>query len=231
MGDSKAAAPAGDFASDWRALRADDDIQFAPITEPQAVPPEPASEPGWIADVDEFLKWLLGPVVDFFGMLGRLLGISAYAIMWIVIALAVALVLLLIWRHLVPLATRLRETAQSESDEWVPDAGEALALLDDADRLAAEGRYDEATHLLLQRSVGQIAAARPDLLEPSSTAREISVLPALPEAARNAFAVIAGRVERSLFALRRLSVDDWHAARAAYADFALAAPQVSTGLL
>ena len=97
-------------------------------------------------------------------------------------------------------------------------------MLDDADRLAAEGRFDEATHLLLQRSVGQIAAARPEWLEPSSTAREIAALPALPEPARHAFGVIAERVERSLFALRRLGPDDWQAARAAYADFALAAP-------
>ena len=97
-------------------------------------------------------------------------------------------------------------------------------LLDDADRLAAEGRYDEATHLLLKRSVGQIARARPDLLAPSSTAREIADLRALPEAARGSFAVIAERVERSLFALRGLSADDWQAARAAYAEFALAAP-------
>ena len=108
--------------------------------------------------------------------------------------------------------------------------GEALALHDDADRLAAEGRYDEATHLLLKRSVGQIAAARPGLLEPSSTAREIAELPALSEAARGAFALIAGRVERSLFALRSLTADDWRAARAAYADFALAARHNALGL-
>ena len=54
-----------------------------------------------------------------------------------------------------------------------------------------------------------------------STAREISALPALPEAARKAFGTIAERVERSLFALRTLSADDWHAARTAYAEFAL----------
>ena len=35
---------------------------------------------------------------------------------------------------------------------------------------------------------------------------------------------IAERVERSLFAMRGLSADDWLAARAAYAEFALAAP-------
>ena len=37
-----------------------------------------------------------------------------------------------------------------------------------------------------------------------------------------AFRIIAERVERSLFALRALDRTDWEAARAAYADFALA---------
>ena len=105
---------------------------------------------------------------------------------------------------------------------WAPAAGDALALLEDADALAAQGRYDEATHLLLKRSVGQIAAARPDLVEPATTARELAALPSLPDGARTAFGTIATRVERSLFALRTLSADDWQAARAAYAEFALA---------
>ncbi len=107
-------------------------------------------------------------------------------------------------------ARSARAASQTEAEpEWAPDAGEALALLEDADWLAAEGRYDEATHLLLKRSVGQIAAARPDLLEPRAPPARSLVLPALSEAARGAFALIAGRVERSLFALRGLSVDDW----------------------
>jgi hypothetical protein len=105
--------------------------------------------------------------------------------------------------------------------EWTPDRADAVALLEDADRLAAEGRYGEAAHLLLQRSVRHIAEARPDWLQPASTAREIAVLPMLPERARRAFAAIAERVERSLFALRELDLADWQAARAAYADFAL----------
>ena len=74
---------------------------------------------------------------------------------------------------------------------------------------------------MLQRSVGQIAELRPDLLRPSSTAREIAALPVLSDAAREAFAAIATRVERSLFALRRLDQADWQAARAAYSRFAL----------
>jgi len=207
-GDNVAAASAGSFASDWQALRADEQIQFAPLARPEVSEP-----PGWLEDVLRFL--------------GRFLGPAAEPTLWVLGAIGAALLALVLWQVLAPLVKERREARDGSGDpaapEWAPDTGEALALLEEADRLAAEGRYDEATHLLLRRSVGHIAAARPDLLEPSSTAREIAVLTALPDAARGAFAVIAGRVERSLFALRSLSADDWQAARAAYAEFALAA--------
>lgn len=216
-GDSVATPGADTFAGDWRALRGEDDIQFAPIE----IPAEPKT-PEWLKSLGEFLDWLFSPLGDLFLGIGRILGVSGTVVLWLAVALVVVFVGVLVWRNVRPLVGRERPDSEAAPD-WVPDAGEALALLDDADRLAAEGRYDEATHLLLKRSVGQIAAARPDLLEPSSTAREIAQLPALSEAARAAFALIAGRVERSLFALRSLSADDWTAARAAYADFALAA--------
>ena len=199
------------FLDDWRALRADDDIQFAPIrpSEPDP-PPEP---PDWLRDFLEWLGDLLSPVGDALGAFARLVGMSAQVLTWGLIAIGVAIVLYLAWRLTEPYRLRRKDPAP-DAPGWTPDAGEALALLDDADRLATEGRYDEATHLLLKRSVGQIAAARPDWLEPSSTAR-------------GAFATIAERVERSLFALRGLSADDWHASRAAYAEFALAAPRLA----
>ena len=206
-GDNVAAASADGFASDWQALRADEQIQFDPLELPEAPPP-----PSWLEDLLQFL--------------GRLLGPAAEPALWILAIVAAGLLALVLWQLLSPLTGKWLKSPADEAGpapEWAPDTAEALALLEDADRLAAEGRFDEATHLLLRRSVGQIAAARPDLLDPSSTAREIAVLPALPETARGAFAVIAERVERSLFALRSLSADDWHAARAAYADFALAA--------
>jgi hypothetical protein len=148
-------------------------------------------------------------------------GSSWPIVKWVLVAAAVAFALILLWKLLAPVLDLKRSATVDSEDDWVPDEEDAIALLDDADRLANEGRYDEATHLLLQRSVGQIAAVRPDWVEPSSTARELATLPALPAAAQTAFGTIAERVERSLFALKRLGVDDWQAARAAYADFAL----------
>ncbi|MBO9498843.1 MAG: hypothetical protein J7496_13255 [Novosphingobium sp.] len=207
------AGAAADAVRDWHAVRAHADIQYAPIQLPKAAPP-----PSWLTRLLDWLGNLLKPVAE-------ALGVSWPVLQWVLLGLAALLVGWLLWRLLAPIARiRLaRRPAEEDADpDWTPDRAAALALLGDADQLAAEGRFDEATHLLLQRSVLQIAEARPDWLGPSSTAREIAALPALPERARGAFRTIAERVERSLFALRRLEREDWQAARAAYADFALA---------
>lgn len=207
-----AANPPGDDAilRDWQAVRGDGSIQYGPVA-----PPEPAKTPEWLKRLFDLLGEVLGPV-------GRWLAAHWTPIRWGLIALGAAVALYLLWRLLAPALGWRRTAGPAQEEDWTPDRTAALALLEDAGALAAQGRFDEATHLLLQRSVGQIRDARPDWLEPSSTAREIAALPALPERARTAFATIAARVERSLFALRSLGAEDWQAARAAYADFALA---------
>ena len=170
-----------------------------------------------LGELFKFLADLLGPV-------GEALGASWWWLQWVLLALAVIVALVLLARLLgSDIGRRVKRAGpEAAAEEWRPDTAASLALLEDADRLAAEGRFDDATHLLLQRSVGHISAVRPDWVEPSSTARELAALPALPDTARAAFRVIAERVERSLFALRSLERADWEAARAAYAEFALA---------
>lgn len=201
---------ADSFAESWQELRSNGDIQFEPVELPEIEPPE---TPDWLERFIEWLSDVLGPVGEF------IVGIWP-VLQWVLLAALVAIVLIVIIRMAQGREWRSgRKTAQS--NEWVPEKQAALALLEEADRLANEGRYDEATHLLLKRSVGQIAEARPDLVEPSSTARELASEPAIPEAARRAFGAIAERVERSLFALRKLTSDDWQVARDAYAEFAL----------
>ncbi|MET1757131.1 hypothetical protein ABVV53_16945 [Novosphingobium sp. RD2P27] len=204
-----ASGGAGDAATDWEAVRRSAEIQFAPL--PPVQPPE---TPAWIEWLSRMLRAIFGPAAE--GL------VAAWPVIEkLLIGGAVVLALLLVWRLVVPLLKRFRKR-RSHPGEWLPAHEDALALLEDADRLAAAGRYGEAAHLLLQRSVGQIRAARPEALLPASTAREIAALPHLPQAARAAFATIAERVERSLFALRDLDAGDWSAARAAYANFALA---------
>ena len=195
----------------WEAVRADDAIQFAPVK----IPEKPPQEPGWL---DAVIRWL----VEALEPVGRAFGMSWPVFKWVLLAVASAALALLAWRMLAPaLGWRPKPKVEAEEDVWVPAAGDAIALLEDADALAAEGRFDEATRLLLQRSIGQIAKVRPDLIEPATTARELAALGALPDAARSAFAIIATAVERSMFALRELGSDDWQSARAAYAQFAL----------
>lgn len=201
--------------SGWAGVRNDGDIQFAPVTIPEIPPRQPSWFEEMLGDVFRFLAELFAP-------LGRLIGAAWPWLQWVLLALAVSFALWMLVRTFGPGGLRREKPASAPQDEWQPDRAATLALLEDADRLAAQGRFDEATRLLLQRSVGHIAAARPDWVEPSSTARELAALPALPDAARAAFRVIAERVERSLFALRALERADWEAARAAYAEFALA---------
>ena len=198
-----------DFAQAWQDMRADDSIQYAEVAMPEQAPP-----PDWWVRFMEWLADVMAPVGSFFVYVWPVL-------FWVLVGTGIALLAYLIWRTFGP-DLQARRSHAEKAEEWVPDQHEALALLEEADRLAAAGQYDEATHLLLKRSVGQIALARPDLVEPSSTARELSAELRIPEGARTAFAVIAGRVERSLFALTALSANDWQAARDAYADFALA---------
>lgn len=214
MGSGRNAGAAASAADDWKAVRDASDIQYTPLPEPK-IPEVPRETPEWLKSLGRMLEAIFEPI-------GRLLGMSWPVFQWVLIGLGVGLALFILWRLVLePTLEQWRNRVPAEEEiHWVPTRAEAVALLEDADRLAAEGRFGEAAHLLLQRSVRQISDARPDWLSAASTAREIAVLPMLPETGRNAFAVIAQRVERAFFALRDLDAQDWAAARSAYAQFA-----------
>jgi hypothetical protein len=203
------AAATGDparFAEAHAALRRESAIQF------ELTPFQPPEVPGW-------LLWL-----------GRLLegtGPFFQILFWIILA-AVALWLIYLivrWAEGGGLAFLRRSRLAPDEDEaadWRPDQAPARALLGEADALAAAGRYAEAAHLLLFRSIEDIEKKRPALVRPALTSRDIAGAPQLPPGPRSAFGRIVSAVERSLFGGRALAEIDWRDCRAAYEEFAFA---------
>jgi hypothetical protein len=166
--------------------------------------------------------WLKA-IFDWIGGVAKAIAPFAIDLFWIGVGLAIVAVVFLIAREMIGVRWpkwRRRARARPSPADWRPEALKARALLEDADRLAAAGRYDEAAHLLLLRGVEDIEDRRPRLVKPALTARDIAALREVPTPARGAFAAIAAVVETSLFGGRRLDGEAYARCRAAYEDFA-----------
>jgi hypothetical protein len=215
-----------DFASAHQALKADPAIQFN-LT-PTPAPPKP---PPWLQEFIEWLKVIVKPVQQFFDWIGSMMPDAPFArfLLWTVLAIAAAAFLALIYVRIRHGRWRLpwgkgeaSEFLPAEEEEWQPEAAPVRSWLEEADALASKGRFAEAIHHLLLRSIEDISRRRPRLVRPALTSRELSLSDGIPLAARELFAAIASQVERSLFGGRDVGRADWDHARAAYADFALA---------
>ncbi|RWM91030.1 MAG: DUF4129 domain-containing protein [Mesorhizobium sp.] len=202
-----AVAQPGTAEAEWLAraheqLISDKSIQF---DLPAYVPPQP---PDWLKPLLDLLS-SLGPYMIY--------------LFWGAVLSGAAIILLLVFLEMKGIAWRLpwqRARRETEAEEaWRPDAGAAQILLSEADALAARGDYDEAVHLLLRRSVADIAGRLPDFLRPSLTARDIAAAASVPTKARAAFTEIARIVEAALFARRPVGAEGWRQARGAYERF------------
>jgi hypothetical protein len=195
-------------AAAWRMIRADPSIQFN-LPEKTIPPREPMPE--WLASllrgIGRFVTWVGG---------------GWQVLLWIVGILIVAALLVAFVPGLRDwLRERFRRGPVVEEPGWVPAEASARALLEDADALADAGRFGEAVHLLLFRSIDDIVAWRGDVVRRADTSRDIARADALPPSARGVFAGIVAAVERSLFGGAQLGQADWDRARADYAGFAL----------
>lgn len=201
-----AAVPSKDAAgSAYRVLMQHTDIQSS---FPGFEPPKP---PGWLLPLLQFLQkhW------------GFLSSAS-----WVVAALIALAVIAILVRQFWPvLSDRMPKPKPAAAQaEWRPSAAQARQLLEEADALAARGHFTDAVHLLLLRSIEDIEKHRPRLIRVTLTSREISLLQALPDAARAAFTGIARVVERSLFAGEEIGPAEFRWCRGEYESFAF--PQV-----
>lgn len=165
----------------------------------------PQAPPSWLQPLIDALI-ALGPVLKYVFWGGVILG--AVLILWFAA------------NEVMGLRLGSRRRVRVEAPDWRPDEARARALLEDADRLAGEGRFADAIHLLLFRSIDDLSGRRPGVVRPALTARDIARLDALPGEPRGAFARIAEVVERSFFGGRAVDADDFRAARADYEAFA-----------
>ncbi|PCD03711.1 hypothetical protein COC42_05000 [Sphingomonas spermidinifaciens] len=167
-------------------------------------------------------EWLraLGAALDrFFSALGPFWQI----VFWVLVALIVAV---LVASFFPPVRDWLRDRFRRQRPaaveaEWRPAPATARALLDEAEALAAAGRFEAAVQLLLHRSIEDIERWRHGLVRPARTSRDLAAEPAIPERARGVFARLVELTERGIFARRPLGPADWDAAREAYRAFAL----------
>ena len=205
---SNAAANAGSPAADPVAaaharMLHDAGLQFS-FTANKPPPPPPQ----WLKPIGEALE-ALAPVIN--------------VLFWVIAAAGIAAILYFIARELLALrwpGIKKRKKKVVVEPEWRPTPAQARALLEEADRLAAQGRYAEAVHLILFRSIEEIQGRRPHLLRPALTSRDIAGLEGLPARARAAFVAIAELVERSFFGGRPVDAEGFRACRRAYEDFA-----------
>lgn len=185
-----------------KALRKTPNLQF----DFGAVPP-PEKPPAWVKPLLDFLE-SLAPVLVY--------------VFWGGVALGGILIIYFIGREFVPESWVRRKRIETVATDWRPDEGKARALLEDADSLAAAGRFEEAIHMLLFRSIDDLVTRRPGHVRPALTSRDIAGLDVLPGEARAAFTRLAQAVERTFFGGRPAGADEFGDARRDYEAFAFA---------
>lgn len=189
----------------YRAVKRDEAYQFE-LAEP--IPRRPASAfEKWLGRVLEAIFKVLAPLLEIIFYLG--LGALALGALY------------LIGRAIYETRFAKPKTETEATPDiplYQPAEAQARILLDEVDKLAAEGRYGEAVHTLLFRSIQDIDRNRPNVVRRSLTAREIGGLSVLTSESRTAFSTIAGVSELAHFGGVSVNKAGFETARQAYAD-------------
>jgi len=132
---------------------------------------------------------------------GSVLG---QAVLWTVAGLlVVGLIAVFLRERLGPTAPE--RTAGSPPQR--PPSAPERAIVDAADALAAEGRFAEAVHALLLRTIQALSRHMP--VARALTSREIEERAGLPDAAREALGELVQAVELTRFGGRPATADDY----------------------
>ena len=138
-------------------------------------------------------------------------GAELTRIVFIVLAVAVV-VLILAWliQTLVQKMEREDRGAESEAEVQGGEAEPVRELdVEDANRLAAEGRFGEAIHALLLATIRHFAARAHMEIQPSRTSRELVRLLPLTGDSQPRFNELVMAVERTLFGGEPAGAEDF----------------------
>lgn len=140
----------------------------------------------------------------------------------VVLVLALAVVALLAMAIASRLGGSGAEVAATEpvSARDPPDDELVTRPLDDAERLAAEGRFSEAIHLLLLRTLDELRRRSGRPIPRALTSREIVSRVPVPEAARGELSGLVTAVELSRFGGAEAGAGDYDRCRESFRRFA-----------
>jgi hypothetical protein len=136
---------------------------------------------------------------------------------WVVVAIAVG-ILLYALRDLIPAWRSASGNAWTQEEGTPADGrpGDQALILEEADELAAAGRFVEAMHVLLLQGLAHMRQRLEHQFSDSLTSREILHTTRLPEAARAALRDVVDRVELSYFGKRPAALPDYTACRESF---------------
>jgi hypothetical protein len=152
------------------------------------------------------------------------LGSIAQMLLWVLMALVVVLCIVWLGREL---GNYDGESKPAEADDGAPDrqAPDRRVIdrpLGDAEELARRGLFGEAIHVLLLRTLQELARRLPERLPRSLTSREILARVRIPDDARSALAGLVGAVEVSHFGNLEPGEADFQHCRQHFQRFAAA---------
>jgi len=148
---------------------------------------------------------------------------------WLLVGVAALLAIFYLGRELPAWLGRRRQlkagTAPMVQGMPVAVDSQLLDALERADRLASEGQFAEALHLLLLHSFDYLKRHLGGVYGPSSTAREILHRSRLPETGRRSLGAIVDAAEISYFGGRSVDGGIYAACRRHYQNFAFGGVQ------
>lgn len=221
-GDKTASDKADNFTAAFNTLKRNDSLQF----ELTRSPPPPQT-PKWL----EAIGAVFEAIFSFIGGIIQLLTPLLYALFWLGIgAFCMAILYLLITTLLAArLSKRGTKPVKASPALYQPESAQARILLAQVDDLAAQGKYAEAVHRLLFRSIQDIDMNRPNVIRRSLTSREIAELKILTPKSAQVFSNIAATVERAFFGGQNIVKPDFDRVRADYVDLTQTSDHSASG--